>query len=73
MHDALNSKINIQYEPYNDNQKYELRKQIKTYIDNENEEIPVDIFEILIYNNTNYHYNKNIYQIIIFYYFFNVI
>jgi len=60
MHDALNSKINIQYEPYNDNQKYELRKQIKTYIDNENEEIPVDIFEILIYNNTNYHYNKNI-------------
>ncbi|OUM57692.1 hypothetical protein PIROE2DRAFT_48516 [Piromyces sp. E2] len=41
MHDALNSKINIQYEPFNDNQKYELRKQIKTYIDNENEEIPI--------------------------------
>jgi len=41
MHDALNSKINIQYEPYNDNQKYELRKQIKSYIDNENEEIPI--------------------------------
>ncbi|ORX83534.1 kinesin-domain-containing protein [Anaeromyces robustus] len=41
MHDALNSKINIQYEPYNDNQKYELRKQIKSYIDNESEEIPI--------------------------------
>jgi len=41
MHDVLNSKINIQYEPYNDNQKYELRKQIKSYIENETEEIPV--------------------------------
>ena len=41
MHDILNSKMNIQYEPYNDNQKYELRKQIKSYIENENEEIPV--------------------------------
>ncbi|KAG4087315.1 kinesin-domain-containing protein [Neocallimastix lanati (nom. inval.)] len=41
MHDILNSKMNIQYEPYNDNQKYELRKQIKSYIENENEEIPI--------------------------------
>ncbi|KAG4107703.1 kinesin-domain-containing protein [Neocallimastix lanati (nom. inval.)] len=41
MHDVLNSKINIQYEPYNDNQKYELRKQIKSYIENETEEIPI--------------------------------
>jgi len=41
MHDVLNSKLNIQYEPYTDNQKYELRKQIKTYIENENEEIPI--------------------------------
>jgi len=56
MHDALNSKINIQYEPYNDNQKFELRKQIKSYIDNENEEIPV--------------YIKNIYIIILKYPFF---
>ncbi|KAJ3300830.1 Kinesin-like protein kif9 [Borealophlyctis nickersoniae] len=41
MHDTLSNRSHVQYEPYNETQRYELRKQVKAYLDNEEEELEV--------------------------------
>jgi kinesin family protein 6/9 len=41
MHDTLTNRSHIQYEPFTESQKVELQKQLKNFIDNEEEEIEV--------------------------------
>jgi kinesin family protein 6/9 len=41
MHDTLVNRKNISYEPYTEAQKVELRRQIKSYLDDEIEELDV--------------------------------
>jgi kinesin family protein 6/9 len=41
MHDTLANRSHVQYEPFSDSQRYELQKQVKAYLDAENEELEV--------------------------------
>lgn len=42
MHDTLVNRKNISYEPFTEAQKVELRRQIKSYLDDEIEELEVN-------------------------------
>ncbi|KAJ3342187.1 Kinesin-like protein kif9 [Gonapodya sp. JEL0774] len=41
MHDTLANRSHVQYEPLTESQKYELQKQVKNYLDHDNEDLEV--------------------------------
>lgn len=48
MHDTLSNRSHVQYEPLTEAQKYELQRQVKAFLDSEEEEL-----EVGLYNNTS--------------------
>jgi kinesin family protein 6/9 len=41
MHDTLNNRTHIQYEPYSESQRQELQQRIKSYLEDEEDELEV--------------------------------